>query len=302
MKRHFGGLGNFLNEMTQTADKGDDAPGAAKITYIDIDDLESNPKNFYGLRDIDELASLIAVSHLVEPLTVSQKSNGKFIIISGHRRCAAVKKLLEEGTFTERKLPCIIKQLVKFSIEQEDGNIIEFNEDAVEILNLIASNRGQRKRRTLEEKLHEIEYLEPFAKALYYQKDSRARGRFRTFFAEEILNISQSQLQRLKAKKNSPDISEATSDDKTSSDSAAQAAFLEKVNGVSPERLKILRQEAEDWFHQKQLEALRKIYEEARHLSATTDDRLESARWSMRASVAHYNIETFAVAARQNAL
>lgn len=284
MKRHFGGFGSFLNEMTQTADKGDDAQGAEKITYIDIDDLESNPKNFYGLRDVDELASLIAVSHLVESLTVSQKSDGKFTIISGHRRCAAVKKLLADGTFTERKLPCIIKRLVKFSIQQEDGNIIEFNEDAVEMLNLIASNRGQRKKRTLEEKLQEIEYLEPFARALYYQKDRGSRGRFRTFFAEEILNISKSQLQRLQANKKLPD-------DKKVSDSAVQANSFEKINGVSDDRLKLLRQEAEDWFHQKQLEALRKIYEEARHLSTTTADRLESARWSMRASVAHYNIE-----------
>ena len=285
MKRHFGGLGSFLNEMTQTADKGDDAQDAAKITYIDINDLESNPKNFYGLRDVDELASLIAVSHLIEPLTVSQKSDGKFTIISGHRRCAAVKKLLADGTFTERKLPCVIKRLVKFSIEQEDGKIIEFNEDAVEMLNLIVSNRGQRKKRTLEEKLQEIEYLEPFARALYYQKDRGSRGRFRIFFAEEILNISKSQLQRLQEKKKLPD-------DKKVSDSAAQANYFEKVNGMSDDQLKILRQEADDWFYQKQLEALRKIYEEALHLSTTPDSRLESARWSMRASVAQRNIET----------
>ena len=85
MKQHSGGLGSFLNEVTQTADKGEGAQVAEQIVYIDIDELESNPRNFYGLRDVDALAGLIAVSHLVEPLTVSQKSDGKYMIRSSWR-------------------------------------------------------------------------------------------------------------------------------------------------------------------------------------------------------------------------
>ena len=56
MKEHSGGLGSFLNEVTQTADKDEFAQNAEQIVYIDIDELESNPKNFYGLRDVDTLA------------------------------------------------------------------------------------------------------------------------------------------------------------------------------------------------------------------------------------------------------
>ena len=182
------GLENILKEITPTEEK---------IIYVDVDDLESNPKNFYGLRDIDGLAGLIAVSHFVEPLTVFQKADGKYMIISGHRRRAAVQKLLEDGVYTERKLPCIVKAQEKISIEQDNGETVEFDEDAVNMLHLIASNRGQREERTVEEKLQEIKFLEKFAKAIYHQKDRGTRGRFRTFFAEEILNISKSQLQRL---------------------------------------------------------------------------------------------------------
>ena len=167
MKGHDNGLGSFLNTVTQTSDKSGYEPSEEQIVYIDIDKLESNPKNFYGLRDINELAGLIAVSHLVEPLTVSQKDDEKYIIISGHRRRAAVQKLLEEGVYDERKLPCIIKKRGKIQIEQENGDIIEFDEDAVEMLNLIASNRGQREERTIDEKLQEVKYLEGFAKAIY---------------------------------------------------------------------------------------------------------------------------------------
>ena len=223
MKEHSDSFGNILNEVTQTAEKSDEAQISEQIVYIDIDDLESNPKNFYGLRDVDALAGLIAVSHLVEPLTVSKKADGKYRIISGHRRRAAVEKLLTEGVYSERKLPCIIKTLKKIEIEQENGETIEFDEDAVEMLNLIASNRGQREERTIDEKLQEVRYLETFAKAIYHQKNKGNRGRFRNFFAEEILNISKSQLQRINAMENLTEKVKAAIDDKIISETAAMA-------------------------------------------------------------------------------
>ena len=236
MQERNGGLGTFLNEVTQVSEKSQQEE---KIVYIDIDDLESNPKNFYGLRDVDALAGLISVSHLIEPLTVSAKDDGKYTIISGHRRRAAVQKLLEDGIYSERNLPCIVKDCRKISIEQENGEIVEFDEDAVEMLNLIASNRGQREERTLDEKLQEIRYLEKFAKAIYNQKDRGKRGRFRNFFAEEILNISKSQLQRINSMEKLTDKVKQAIDDKKLSESAAremttmtaeeQDACLEKI-------------------------------------------------------------------------
>ena len=239
MKKHRGGLGNFLNEVTQTADKGEGAQIAEQIIYVDIDELESNPKNFYGLRDVNALAGLIAVSHLVEPLTVSKKPDGKYMIISGHRRRAAIQKLLDDGVYTERKLPCIVKACEKITIEQEDGEIIEFDEDTVEMLNLIASNRGQREERTVDEKLKEVAYLESFARAIYHQKNRGTRGRFRNFFAEEILNMSKSQLQRISTMKKLTDKVKSAIDKKEISESAAlalsnmtaeeQDAYLEKI-------------------------------------------------------------------------
>lgn len=228
-------LGNLLSEVTQTAENSN----TEQIVYIDIGELETNPRNFYGLRDVDSLAGLIAVSHLIEPLTVIKKAEGKYRIISGHRRKAAVEKLLEEGVYTERKLPCIVKTLGKITIEQENGDTIEFDEDAVEMLTLIASNRGQREERTVDEKLQEIKSLEGFAKAIYHQKNRRARGRFRNFFAEEVLNISKSQLQRINAMENLTDKVKQAVDEKKISETAAMAmsnmtaeeqdACLEKV-------------------------------------------------------------------------
>lgn len=187
------GLGSLLKEITEKNQE------TSQIIYLDIEEIEKNPQNFYGLRKIEELAGLISVSHLVEPLTVTKTIEGKYKLISGHRRRAAVQMLLEEGTYTDRKLPCIVKTWEKLEIEQENGETIEFDEDAVEMLNLIASNRGQREERTIDEKLQEVKYLEKFARAVYNKKNNRRRGRFVNFFAEEILNISKSQLLRMNA-------------------------------------------------------------------------------------------------------
>ena len=200
MKKHIGGLAKFLNDDTQNATRNL-AGNAHRIVYIDIDNIVSNPRNFYGLRDIDSLAGLIAVSHMVEPLIVCPEEDGKYMLLSGHRRRAAVQKLLEDGDYEERKLPCIIHERRKLSIPQENGEEIIFNESDVDLLHLIASNRGQRKERTMDEKLSEVKYLEPFARAVFAQKrQEQSKGMvFRKFFAEEILDISSSKLQRLES-------------------------------------------------------------------------------------------------------
>ena len=211
--------GSFEGYLSEAA--GDNQK-LEQIVYIDIENLETNPKNFYGLRDVDTLAGLIAVSHLVEPLTVTEKSDGKYMIISGHRRRAAVQKLLDDGGYGERKLPCIVKTREKIQIEQENGETIEFDEDAVEMLNLIASNRGQREERTVDEKLQEIKYLEQFARAIYNQKNNRQRGRFRNFFAEEILNVSETRLHRIKALEKLTDGVRQAIDENKISETAAQ--------------------------------------------------------------------------------
>ena len=129
---------------------------------------------------------------------------------------------MEEGVYSERKLPCIVKARGKISIEQENGETIEFDEDALEMLNLIASNRGQREERTIDEKLQEVKYLEEFARAIYNQKNFGQRGRFRNFFAEEILNISKSQLQRINSMEKLTDKVKQAIDDKIISETAAQ--------------------------------------------------------------------------------
>lgn len=220
MEQEKDNLESLLSEVVEQAQ-------SEQIVYIDIDELEENPKNFYGLRDIEVLAGLIAVSHLIEPLTVIKATEGRYRIISGHRRYAAVQKLLEDGVYSERKLPCIVKTCGKIAIEQKNGEIIEFDEDAVEMLTLIASNRGQREERTIDEKLQEVKYLESFARAIYNQKCRGIRGRFRDFFATEILSISKSQLQRINSiEKLTESVKTAVGEKKLSETAAIEMASM----------------------------------------------------------------------------
>ena len=58
----------------------------------------------------------------------------------------------------------------KICVEQDKGETLEFDENAVNMLHLIASNRGQREERTLEEKLKDIDEKESLGEKLTYPK------------------------------------------------------------------------------------------------------------------------------------
>lgn len=189
MNIHSGGLMAYLNNKTQqqaaaTNMNNDTQEGG--ITQIDVHNLVRNDRNFYGVRDIEALASMIAASGVVEPLIVTPIGDGKYRIVAGERRASATLLRLERGDLIDPKLPCIVKTFTgSGSLDESD----------MEMLCLIVSNRGQRQTRTAMEKLKEIEELEPIVKKIY--KDENIQGSFRKFFADN-LSISDAQLQRLK--------------------------------------------------------------------------------------------------------
>lgn len=171
--------------------------GDGQVRRLSIDLLVTNPKNFYGLRDIDQLAGMITVSHIVEPLIVRPLEDGKYKLIAGHRRLAAWKMLLEKGEETDRTLPCIVKEFQPITYRDEKGSEKTIAPDQQEFYYLMLSNMGQRKNRTIDEQLQEIAGLEPLARAVYATARSDGyEGNFRGFFAKEMLDMSSSALQR----------------------------------------------------------------------------------------------------------
>nr|DAH69768.1 MAG TPA: chromosome partitioning protein [Caudoviricetes sp.] len=80
-----------------------------QIEYIDIGLIDSDPGNFYELRDIPDLAGDIETVGLQQPLLVRPGEDGHVVLISGHRRRAALQLLVAEGKEQFRQVPCIRK-------------------------------------------------------------------------------------------------------------------------------------------------------------------------------------------------
>lgn len=162
--------------------------GTKQIEYIDIDLLCEDPRNFYEVSGVDELASNIALFGLMDPLLVRSAEDGTVQIVSGHRRHAALRKLVEEGHEELRQVPCI-------KVEGEDS-------PALAELRLIYANSDTR-RMTSADIAKQAERVEQ----LLYQLKEEGHpfpGRMRDHVAEAC-KISKSKLSRLHAIQNNLD-------------------------------------------------------------------------------------------------
>lgn len=101
------------------------ASNAGEMRMIPVDDLVPSEKNFYRLCDIDALADSIAANGLEQNLVVKADTNGKYRLVTGHRRLEAIRRLRNRGMKIE-KVPCIVRP--------KESN-------ALEMLRMIASNQ-----------------------------------------------------------------------------------------------------------------------------------------------------------------
>lgn len=97
------------------------------VTMIDIDQLQPNKKNFYHVKEknLDDLKSSIEISGILDPPSVCKADGDKYRIISGHRRCEAVRQLVKEGHKNLRMVPCFIRS--PQSAEMEELELIWAN-------------------------------------------------------------------------------------------------------------------------------------------------------------------------------
>lgn len=162
--------------------------GTKQIEYIDIDLLHEDPRNFYEVSGVDKLASNIALFGLMDPLLVRNVEDGTVQIVSGHRRHAALRKLVEEGHEDLRQVPCI-------RVQGEAS-------PALQELQLIYANSDTRKMTSADigKQAERVEQL------LYQLKEEGHEfpGRMRDHVAEAC-KISKSKLSRLHAIRNNLD-------------------------------------------------------------------------------------------------
>lgn len=228
-RRHIGGIGAFLNNLSTESSQTEQCNIQKRIP---VDEIQPNPDNFYGMRNIDELAGKIEFSKTIEPLIVRpwQDENHpgkKYLLIAGHRRKAAWEKLLADGKITDNTIPCIIRTFEPISGTDENGNEETISENELAEAYLVISNNSQRQFRTIDEKLMEIIVLEPFARKMYNLQPENERGTFRQFFAEKILEMSETNYRRLKSMESlAPEIRDAVDAEQITFSFATELATL----------------------------------------------------------------------------
>ena len=153
-----------------------------QIEYIDIDRIDDDPNNFYELSNLDELAANIEMLGLQQPIRVRPgEEPGRYVIVSGHRRRAAVRRLVMDGHGEMRELPCIV--------DRSQGSA------ALQELRLIYANSDTRKLSSAD-----LGKQAERVTALLYQLEEEGYefpGRMRDHVAEAC-NVSKSKLARLK--------------------------------------------------------------------------------------------------------
>lgn len=114
LKQQLKGLGANVSNL-------DTSGGAQQIEYIDIGLLDGDPRNRRDLRGLEELAANIELLGLRQPLRVRENPDapGRFIIVSGHRRRAALQRLVDDGGAEFARVPCIRDNPAQSSAMQE---------------------------------------------------------------------------------------------------------------------------------------------------------------------------------------
>lgn len=155
--------------------------GREQIQYIPLSRIDEDPNNFYQLEGIAQLADNIALCNLQQPIRVRQKEDGRYIIVSGHRRRAALEMLVADGYEKFREAACIV--------ERDEVS------PALQQLRLIYANANTRKMSPAEIS----QQAEQVTDLLYQLKEEGYEfpGRMRDHVAE-AMSISKSKLARLK--------------------------------------------------------------------------------------------------------
>lgn len=159
-----------------------------KIKYTDVHNLIPSEDNMYPITDIEKLACFIKMSGDITPLTLKPREDGKFTIISGHRRTQAILYLISQDSNFNPMVPYC---------EPKNSEMLDFlDENDRNILAICLPNEGQRRELTAAERADVLKKLRPVVKKIYDQ--GNVDTHFRKFFAD-FLDMSESQIQRAEA-------------------------------------------------------------------------------------------------------
>lgn len=93
-------LNNYSKELKETFE----------IVNIPIDKIDENEKNNYSIEDIDELVDSIRTVGLKQNLDVMKMPNGRYKLLTGHRRFKALQQLSSENE-KYKMIPCTVTEI-----------------------------------------------------------------------------------------------------------------------------------------------------------------------------------------------
>ena len=179
---------------------------------LPIEEIIPNPANYYSMEGIDELAdSILLAGRVLQNIVVkAADSEGKYMIISGHRRHEACKKLVAAGHTEFGTIPALIEN-------EADENLRE--------LMLIYTNSTSRI-------LTDAEKMRQAQRATELLKNLKAEGKFTDKIRETVarmLNTTGAQLARYSAIANNltnPELKTAFDDGRLGVSAAYEASGL----------------------------------------------------------------------------
>lgn len=199
------------NNSKDVVERKKDKSNKFKTIMININDLVPNEENFYSVNreDLIDLKNSIEMFGIQQNLVVRKLENGKYEILTGHRRYLAGKELYEEGKEQFEYLPC--------KVENETDSIRDQ-------LILIITNSTTRELSDWE-KIKQAEKLRELLTE--YKKKEKLTGRVREIIAD-ILNTSSTQVARMESisKNLTDDFKEELKDDKVNFSSAYELSKL----------------------------------------------------------------------------
>lgn len=182
--------------MEEFLKKSQQGTAAVDVRMVDVHQLVPNEHNLYGMRDIEELADMIEMSHIVEPLRAYRDMAGKLILTSGHRRREAVLHLLARGSDISPLVPVVITAIG----EETDTSIpaeYRLTAEEVEKSQIILLNKH---RKMLPSEIaEEMAQMLPILQKKYLASAAAGeRGHFRSF-RSAYWGVPESTLRRLEA-------------------------------------------------------------------------------------------------------
>lgn len=175
-----------------------------EVEYIKISLVIPNKKNKFSMEDIKELAQLIDMNGLEQPLVVRKSEDGNYILLTGHRRLEAILYLREIGKWVADSVPCIVKNL--------DDIKLPLSDDLKENLAILSTNQVRNKTDAdlnLEVKMWSEIYKELKEKGIEYlpvglnedgeEIQMHLKGKKKREFVAESMGMSTGQVSKFEA-------------------------------------------------------------------------------------------------------